>query len=339
MKPGKAKKPAPRQRRSQPRLFRVAHRHRTGKYLLGDSTEFLNSPDGRRLRGKVDLILTSPPFPLNNKKSYGNLQGDHYRAWFAQLAPLFSNLLAPRGSLVIELGNAWEPNRPVQSLLTIRSLLSLVDHPEAQLRLIQEFVCYNPSRLPSPAQWVTVNRIRTVDSYTHVWWLAKTDRPKADNGRVLRPYSKAMRDLLRRQKYNAGKRPSQHAISETGFLKNHGGSIAHNFLELEPLDKARDVRLPNAFSLANSTSNDCFAKLCREKQIPVHPARMQPGLASFFIDLLTEPGDLVLDPFAGSNTTGYAAAQARRRWVAIESNPDYVRQSRLRFGLLKQSNG
>lgn len=338
MKPGKVKKPSPRQRRSQPRLFRVAHRHRTGKYLLGDSTEFLNSPDGRRLRGKVDLILTSPPFPLNNKKSYGNLQGDHYRAWFAQLAPVFSDLLAPRGSLVIELGNAWEPNRPVQSLLTIRSLLSLVDHQEAQLRLIQEFVCYNPSRLPSPAQWVTVNRIRTVDSYTHVWWLAKTDRPKADNGRVLRPYSKAMRDLLRRQKYNAGKRPSQHAISETGFLKNHGGSIAHNFLELEPLDKARDVRLPNAFSLANSASNDCFAKLCRKKQIPVHPARMQPGLASFFIDLLTEPGDLVLDPFAGSNTTGYAAAQARRRWVAIDSNPAYVRQSRLRFGLLKQSN-
>ena len=148
-----------------------------------------------------------------------------------------------------------------------------------------------------------------------------------------------MRDLLRRKKYNAGKRPSQHAISETGFLKNHGGSIAHNFLELEALDTARDVRLPNAFSLANTASNDCFAKLCREKQIPVHPARMQPGLASFFIDLLTDPGDLVLDPFAGSNTTGYAAAQARRRWVAIDSNQAYVRQSHLRFGLLKQSNG
>lgn len=333
------KKPPSRRRRLQQGLFRVAHRDRTGKYLLGDSTGFLSSSDGRRLEGKVDLILTSPPFPLNNKKSYGNLQGDHYRTWFAKLAPLFSRLLSPRGSLVIELGNAWEPNRPVQSLLTIRSLLSLVDHEEARLRLIQEFVCYNPSRLPSPAQWVTVNRIRTVDSYTHVWWLAKTDRPKADNSRVLRPYSNAMRALLRRQKYNAGNRPSQHAISETGFLKNNGGSIAHNFLEVEPLDTNRHVRLPNAFSLANTASNDSFVTLCRKKHIPVHPARMQPGLATFFIELLTEPGDLVLDPFAGSNTTGWAAAQARRRWVAIDSNPEYVRQSRLRFELLKESKG
>jgi DNA modification methylase len=306
-------------------------------YLVGDSTALLQATEGRRLRGKVDLILTSPPFPLNNKKSYGNLQGDRYLSWFSELAPIFAELLSPRGSLVIELGNAWEPGRPVQSLLTIRSLLSLVDHKDAGLRLIQEFVCYNPSRLPSPAQWVTVNRIRTVDSYTHVWWLAKIDNPKADNGRVLRPYSAAMRALLRRNKYNSGKRPSQHEISTDGFLKNHGGSIAHNFLEVEPLDGNRVVRLPNAFSLANSASNDRFAKLCRRKRITVHPARMQTGLATFFISLLTDPGDLVLDPFAGSNTTGYAAAKANRRWVAVDSNKAFVRQSQIRFTLLNDS--
>ena len=112
--------------------------------------------------------MTSPPFPLNEKKKYCNYSGKKYESWFVSLGRTFQDLLTDDGSLVIELGNAWEPKRPVQSLLPLRSLLKLVEDPGNDLRLIQEFVCHNPSRLPSPAQWVTVNRIRTVDSHTRV---------------------------------------------------------------------------------------------------------------------------------------------------------------------------
>ena len=157
-----------------------------GKYYLGKCEEVIKELD---LKSKVQLILTSPPFPLNNKKQYGNLNGEEYLKWFTGLAELFSSVLAPNGSIVIEMGNAWEKNRPVQSLLHLNSLLSFVNNENAGLRLCQEFVCYNPARLPSPAQWVTINRIRAIDSFTHVWWMSNSDYPKADNRRVLRPYT------------------------------------------------------------------------------------------------------------------------------------------------------
>jgi DNA methylase len=289
----------------------------------------------RNLKGKIQLILTSPPFPLNVKKSYGNMTGDEYLKWFSNLAPTFAEMLTENGSIVIEMGNGWEPKRPVQSLLPLKALISFTENDEAGLRLIQQFVCYNPSRLPSPAQWVTVNRMRTVDSFTNVWWLAKSDFPKADNSKVLRPYSNSMLSLLKKGDFNAGKRPSGHHISEEGFLRDCGGSIAHNFFELDGMDSERKVRLPdpfNAFSLSNSASNDLFMRTCKERGIKnPHPARMQMGLAAFFIQYLTDQEDWVLDPFAGSNTTGYASARLGRRWIAIDTKEEYVEQSKIRF--------
>jgi DNA modification methylase len=312
-------------------MLQPQHKTRLGQYYGGDSTKILQSTVGKRLQGKVQLILTSPPFPLNKKKSYGNLDGDEYKKWFIDLATVFSGLLTENGSIVIELGNAWVPARPVQSLLHLESLIGFVNNQAANLRLCQEFICFNPSRLPSPAQWVTVNRVRATDSFTHVWWMAKTDFPKADNRNVLRPYSQSMKDLLERQSFNAGRRPSEHVISNDGFLKDNGGSIAQNFLELESIDPTRGVRLPNAFSLSNTASNDFFLRECRSHKIKPHPARMPVGLANFFIQFLTDPGDLVLDPFAGSNTTGFAAQCLGRRWVAIDANKEYAAQSKIRF--------
>ena len=308
---------------------RLAFKTSNGWFFVGDSVSTLKNL--KQLEGKVQLIITSPPFPLNKKKSYGNLSGEKYLKWFASLAPLFSKLLAPDGSVVVEIGNSWEQGRPVQSILPLKSLLGFLGDKKAGFRLCQEFICYNPSRLPSPAAWVTTKRIRTVDSYTHVWWMAKTDNPKADNSRVLRPYSKSMKALLASKSFNAGKRPSEHKVSEDGFLKDCGGSIAHNFLEIDTLDPKREHRLPNAFSFSNTSSNDYFSRICKKRKIVPHPARMPMGLAAFFIQFLTERGDLVLDPFAGTNTTGYAAQRLGRKWLAVEAKKEYAVQARIRF--------
>jgi site-specific DNA-methyltransferase (cytosine-N4-specific) len=176
-----------------------------------------------------------------------------------------------------------------------------------------------------------VNRIRTTDSFTHVWWLSKSDFPKADNSKVLRPYSKSMESLLKKGSYNSGNRPSEHKISEESFLINHGGAIAHNMFEMDPLDDTREVRLPNVFSFANTASNDYFHRACKSQDIKPHPARMPAGLASFFINFLTDEKDLVLDPFGGRNTTGFTAALNQRRWIAIDDSENYVEQSKFRF--------
>ncbi len=313
-------------------MINIKYQTDRGKIIEGNSIELLSGKMKEELRGKVNLIITSPPFPLNNKKQYGNEKGEEYLKWFVDMAPIFSDLLAEDGSLVIEIGNAWEPERPVQSLLHLECLFGLVKHPNADLRLIQEFICYNPSKLPSPAQWVTVNRFRTVDSYTHVWWIAKNDFPKADNSKVLRPYSKSMLSLLKKQKYNAGKRPSEHNISDSGFLKDNGGSIAHNFFEMEKVDENRDVRLPHSvLSFSNTNSNDYFLKTCREKNIIPHPARMSGGLVNFFIEFLTDEDDIILDPFSGSNTSGYCAEKLNRNWISFEIMQEYINQAIIRF--------
>lgn len=320
-------------------MANIKYQTNKGKIIEGNSIELLSGDMKEELKGTVNLIITSPPFPLNNKKQYGNEKGDEYLNWFIEMAPIFSDLLTDDGSLVIEIGNAWEPNRPVQSLLHLECLFGLVKHPDANLRLIQEFICYNPSKLPSPAQWVTVNRLRTVDSYTHVWWLAKSDFPKADNSKVLRPYSKSMLALLKRKKYNSGKRPSEHHISEEGFLKDNGGSIAHNFFEMEQVDDNREVRLPHSvLSFSNTNSNDYFLKTCREKNIKPHPARMSGGLVNFFINFLTDENDVVLDPFSGSNTTGYCAEKLNRKWISFEILEEYIDQAVVRFSEIETNN-
>ena len=199
------------------------HQTEYGQYYVGSCEEVLESPVLDDVRGKVQLLLTSPPFPLNSKKKYGNLQGDEFREWFVSLAKPFSEMIADDGSIVIEMGNAWEEGRPVQSLLHLRSLLDFVSCPESNLRLCQQFIVYNPTRLPSPANWVTIKRTRVTDSYTNMWWMSKTDDPKADNRKVLRPYSRSMKALLDRKSYNAGGRPSQHVVSKSSFLKDNGG--------------------------------------------------------------------------------------------------------------------
>ena len=256
---------------------KILYKTKLGKYYLGDSVNLASNGFIKKYQNKVNLIITSPPFPLNQKKRYGNYKGDEYKEWFIGLAPLFSELLAPDGSIVIEIGNAWEPGLPIQSTLHLESLIGFVKHPQAGLNLCQELICYNPSRLPSPAQWVTVERSRLTDSYTHVWWMAKGSNPKADNRNVLRPYSKSMQELLRKKKYNSGRRPSNHSISEKSFLKNHGGSIMPNLLELDLMGNNEATRLPeNVVRFSNTNSNDSFQRICRKNGITPHPARMNP---------------------------------------------------------------
>lgn len=290
----------------------VAYETTRGSMLCGRSEEILKSKLLTKYHRKVQLIFTSPPFPLNRKKKYGNLQGEEYVKWLANLAPIFKRFLKKDGSIVMEMGNAWEPGKPVMSTLALRALLGFLD--QGGLKLCQQFIVHNPTRLPSPAQWVNVERIRVKDSFTHVWWMSASDRPKADNRRVLKEYSAAMLNLLAKQKYNSGKRPSEHHIGETSFLRNNNGAIP-----------------PNVLTYSNTSSSNDYLRYCREHDLQPHPARMSPELPAFFIKFLTTQKNLVMDTFAGSNVTGAVAESLKRRWIAIESRRDYIDGSRGRF--------
>lgn len=314
-------------------VYRTAGRY-SGRMFCGDAADVLESPALRKQKGKVNLVFTSPPFPLNRKKRYGNLAGDQYVRWLSSFAPKLREFLASDGSIVIELGNGWVKGRPEMSTLPLEALLAF--KREGGFYLCQEFIAYNPARLPSPAQWVTVERCRVKDAYTRLWWLSAVEKPKSDNRNVLSDYSHSMRKLLERGTYNAGTRPSAHNIGRRSFLKNNGGSIPPNLL----VDSVEDVlpdfleRLPalhGVIPVSNTDSYDPYQRYCRENGIELHPARMPGKLVRFFINFLTEPGDLVLDPFAGSNMTGFIAGTNQRRWISIEKERMYALSSASRF--------
>lgn len=308
----------------------VEYKTSRGAAVVGKSEQVLESRAGKDLKGHVQLVFTSPPFPLNRKKKYGNLEGKEFKKWLRDYALKLRRLLTDDGSIVIEMGNAWEPGLPVMSTLAIETLLAF--KKAADLHLCQEFIWYNPARLPTPAQWVTVERIRVKDAFTRLWWLSASPNPKADNRRVLTPYSGSMKSLLRTQKYNSGKRPSEHVIGAKSFLKNNGGAIPPNVLGLDGDDLTEAPS--NLLIGGNTNGTDAYHQFCKSRGLILHPARMPMSLAKFFINLCTSEGDLVLDPFGGSNTTGAAAEELGRRWVTIEADQQYAAGGRGRFAKL-----
>lgn len=292
---------------------RLAYKTKLGRFYWGRAEDALMLPELLRLRGRVKLIFTSPPFPLNKKKAYDNLQRRRYLNWLAALAEDFRDLLHPKGSIVVEIGNAWEPGAPVFSTLPVETLLEI--KAAGRFVLCQEFVTFNPARLPAPAHWVNVRRIRVKDAFTRIWWMSKTPYPDARNTRVLVEYSDDMKRLLRTRRYNWGTRPSEYRIGRTSFLHRHRGAIP-----------------PNVLVVGGTASRDSYIDYSDRQGYTLHPARMPAEVARFFIKFLTRPGEIVLDPFAGSNVTGASAEELGRRWVSIEPEIEYVYGSRGRFG-------
>lgn len=292
-----------------------------GSAYLGNSLEVLAGLD----TASVNLVFTSPPYALHFKKEYGNAHKDEYVAWFLPFAREIFRVLRDDGSFVLNIGGSYNEGSPTRSLYHFRLLISLVE--EVGFHLAQECFWYNPAKMPVPAEWVTVRRIRVRDSVEYVWWLSKTPWPKASNLEVLKEYSPDM-IRLNRNGVKGTVRPSGHVIRPT-FDKIHaGGSIPPNVTESEFFDE----QFPDAMlKFGNNASNDVYTKRCKELGLKVHPARFPSALPEFFVKMLTNEGDLVVDPFAGSNTTGVVAEGLRRRWIAMERIEEYLEASRVRF--------
>ena len=294
--------------------------------LVGKAEDVLASAALDPWRGRVQLVFTSPPFPLLRKKKYGNLSGDAFCDWLASFAEPLAKMLTPNGSIVLEIGNGWNPGLPTVSTVGIKALLAFQE--AANLHLCQEFICYNPARLPTPAEWVAVRRTRVKDAFTRVWWLSPTPNPKADNRRVLTEYSDSMKKLLKKGTYTGGKRPSEHQIGAESFLTDNGGAIPPNVI-VPP--NASDYEPQAILPIANTASKNGYHQMCRDQNLPRHPALMPEPLVEFFVRFLTEPNDVVFDPFSGSNTTGSVAERLGREWVGVEADAAYAEASKIRF--------
>jgi site-specific DNA-methyltransferase (cytosine-N4-specific) len=283
-----------------------------GTMICGDSLDILPYLIKKGIRAK--LIMTSPPFALIKKKEYGNEDSEEYIDWFMQFVPYFKQILEPSGSLVIDIGGAWVKGIPAKSTYQYKLLLKLCENG---FYLAQEFYHYNPAKLPTPAEWVTIRRLRVKDAVNNVWWLVLDPFADADNKRILKPYSESMISLLKNG-YKPNLRPSGHDISDK-FQKDNGGAIP-----------------PNLIEIANTESNSYYIKKCKEEKIKPHPARFPLELPEFFIKYLTNEKELVIDPFAGSNVTGEASEKLNRKWIGIELNYEYIVGSKFRFNILEK---
>jgi site-specific DNA-methyltransferase (cytosine-N4-specific) len=286
-----------------------AYQTPNGKAFCGDSLELLADLDDE----SVNLVMTSPPFALLRRKEYGNKAQAEYVEWLAQFAALVFQKLRDDGSFVLDLGGAYESGAPARSLYNFRIPIKFCD--ELGFTLAEDFYWFNPSKLPSPIEWVNKRKMRAKDSVNTVWWFSKTKWPKADVTKVLTPYSERMKKLIADPEsfYTPKKRPSGHDISGN-FGADKGGAIPSNLLQIP-----------------NSESNGAYLAACKALQVKQHPARFPTKLPEFFIRFLTDPDDLVIDIFAGSNTTGYVAEIEGRRWLAFDESLEYVATSSFRF--------
>jgi DNA modification methylase len=284
----------------------VFYKTQNGKVYLGDALDVLKETKAE----SIDLIVTSPPFGLVRKKEYGNVPADEYVDWFRPFAEQFKRILKDTGSFVIDIGGAWNAGLPTRHLYHFKLLVALCE--DYAFHLAQDFYWWNPSKLPTPAEWVTVRRIRVKDAINCVWWLSKTPWPKASNRRVLQPYSESMRVLLKNG-YVAKKRPSGHDISEK-FSIDNGAAIP-----------------PNMLAIPNTESNSFYLRYCKEHDLKPNPARYPAELPEYFIRMLTDEGDLVIDPFAGSCVTGEVCERLNRKWICVELIEEYLEGALGRF--------
>jgi site-specific DNA-methyltransferase (cytosine-N4-specific) len=290
-----------------------------GAAYLGDSLDLLRSLP----TGQVNLVVTSPPYALHFKKEYGNKSKKEYVEWFLPFAREINRILSDDGSFVLNIGGSYNPGTPTRSLYHFKLLIALVE--EIGFHLAQECFWYNPAKMPVPAEWVTVRRIRVRDSVEYVWWLSKTPWPKASNLSVLKEYSEDM-IRLNRNGVRGAVRPSGHVIRDSFDKIEAGGAIPTNVTEGDLFDVPETM-----LKMGNNAANDAYTRQCKESGVKIHPARFPALLPRFFIKLLTDANDLVVDPFAGSNTTGAVAESLRRRWIASEAVEEYLKASTFRF--------
>lgn len=264
--------------------------------LLGDARQQL-----KLLRTKsVQLIFTSPPYADQRKSTYGGIHPDRYVDWFLPISSELLRVLKPRGTFILNIKEkAVNGERHTYVLDLIKALR------EQGWLWTEEFIwhkknCY-PGKWPNRFRdsWerlLQFNKLRKFDMYQEAVMVPVGDWAKRRLGNL------SERDKIRDE-----------SRADSGFGKNISNWIG------------RDMVYPtNVIHMATETSNKG------------HSAVFPSQLPEWFIKLFTQPGDTVLDPFAGSGTTLFIAQAMNRKALGIEILPEYVEAIEAKLAFRKQ---
>lgn len=270
-----------------------------------------------KIDAPIVLCLTSPPYALANPRAYGNICEHHYVDWITKtLEPVVKNLV-DGGSLLLNVSNdIFMRGVPARSMYCERLILAL--HDRLGLHKVDQLIWSNPSKPPGPVQWASKERVQLNVAWEPIYWLTNNPRNlRSDNRRVLQEHSQRHLELIRSggEQRIATSSDGAYAIRRGSYGNETAGRIPRNVLEFGHACADQQMYKKNARALG----------------LPAHGAPMPLALARFLIEFLTEPGEIVCDPFGGSMSTARAAEMLGRRWLSSENILEYVLGAATRF--------
>lgn len=264
----------------------------------------------------VHLILTSPPYPLKVARAYGNPVIEQYIDFISMVFEPWINKLAPGGSIALNISNdIFESGSPARS--TYLEELTLTLKKRFDLYLMDRMPWVS-NKAPGPLQWASLKRCQLNVGYEHVIWF--TNDPHkcfSNNQRVLQEHSEQHKKLMAK-----------------GGMQYHSTAADGNYVKkVGAYGRATEGRIPtNVLHFSNyCKSGRQVTAFAKEQGIVPHAAKFPVSLCKFLIEFLTEPGQMVVDLFGGTLTTGEGAEELGRRWVCVETMWEYIRQSFARF--------
>lgn len=225
--------------------------------------------------------------------------------------------LLPGGSIALNITNdVFIPGTPARSMYPERLVLAL--HDRLQLFRMDSMIWADSSKAPGPIAWASKKRVQLHFGYEKIIWL--TNDPMqvfSNNQRVLQPHSPRQRKLI-----------AKGGESRTGTYGDGANVISPG-----AFGRPTDGRIPTnvlAFGHRCHSQNE-LRKYAKATGLPAHGATFPLSLARFLVEFLTEPGQLVVDQFAGWFSGPLAAEMTGRRWLASERMLQYVEAARFRF--------
>ena len=239
----------------------------------------------------IDLIFTSPPYADRRKTTYGGIQEYKYVDWFKPIGIELKRVLKPTGSFFLNIKP--HTHKGERSLYVFDLVLSL--KRDIGFQFVDE-LCWTKNAFPGQLKGRFKNAFEPVyhfskESCNQIKFNPTVCGTPIKEESIARSYRK-----------------------QCGAPKNGSGMTGMNTTNIRHLKVGRPSNVININNVSNQFSDKQF-----------HPATFPEGLVNFFVESFTDEDDVVLDPFAGSGTTGISCKKLGRKWILIEKEEEYAK--------------